>query len=299
MTKPDLTRLGLVLLVRVLAVMPLRVSHALGQFIGGLLGYFPNGLRRVSLINLALCFPEQTAAWHRRIARQSLAETIKAALEAPRLWRLSSDRIRALLVDQVGEVPSPAALADKRYVLASPHLGSWEYAGLYAATFCRMTTLYRPPRLAVLEQPLRQARANTGAQLVATTVAGMRSLYQRLDAGGCLGILPDQAPRRDHGVFAPFFGLPANTMILPHRFALRYGCPVYMTFAERLPKGRGYRLHWHRVDQRLYQRDPVAAATALNAAAEYQIRRCPAQYTWSYKRFKRQPDPQQVNPYRR
>jgi KDO2-lipid IV(A) lauroyltransferase len=53
-----------------------------------------------------------------------------------------------------------------------------------------------------------------------------------------------------------------------------------MAFAERLPEGRGYRLHLEALPA-----DGLDEAT-LNRAVEAQVRRCPAQYLWSYNRHK-------------
>ena len=38
--------------------------------------------------------------------------------------------------------------------------------------------------------------------------AGLRRVAQGLRDGQVVGILPDQEPLKDHGVFAPFFGVP-------------------------------------------------------------------------------------------
>ena len=44
--------------------------------------------------------------------------------------------------------------------------------------------------------------------------------------------------------------------------------------------------------------DPIVATTALNAAVERIARRDPAQYQWTYKRYKqRPPGSGQTNPY--
>ena len=53
-----------------------------------------------------------------------------------------------------------------------------------------------------------------------------------------------------------------------------------MAFAERLPRGRGYRLHLEEL--------PAAELdeAALNRAIEALVRRCPEQYLWGYNRYK-------------
>jgi KDO2-lipid IV(A) lauroyltransferase len=69
-------------------------------------------------------------------------------------------------------------------------------------------------------------------------------------------------------------------MTLVHRLQRATGAAVIMAFAERLPRGRGYLLHLESVPAENLDE------TALNAAVERSVRRCPAQYLWSYNRYK-------------
>jgi len=95
-----------------------------------------------------------------------------------------------------------------------------------------------------------------------------------------VGLLPDQAPGVGEGEWADFFGRPAYTMTLVVRLQRATGATVIMVFAERLPGGHGYHMHFEEVPTR--QLD----APALNRAVEAQVRRCPEQYLWSYNRYK-------------
>jgi KDO2-lipid IV(A) lauroyltransferase len=97
-------------------------------------------------------------------------------------------------------------------------------------------------------------------------------------------MLPDQAPSLGEGEWAPFFGRPAYTMTLVARLHHATGAAVFATFAERLPRGRGYRMHWRPIP--VLPRDAKQAAREVNAALEDLIRECPAQYLWAYNRYK-------------
>ena len=278
------------LLFALLARMPLRMNHALGALLGWLAWILRTELRRISLINVAACFPEQDADWHHRIARQSLMETGKALTEAPWLWHAGGARVQALLRGVEGEEHLNQALARGRGAfLVSPHLGSWEFAGLHAAGFGTMTSLFRPPRLAALDRPLREARAATGARLVPTTMAGIKEIQRSVARGELIGMLPDQTPKGARGIFAPFFGRPALTMTLLNRLAGPRRVPIVFAFAQRLPAGKGYRYRCIPVPEAVYAADPQVAARAINEAVETLIRLCPEQYVWSYKRFAARP----------
>lgn len=117
------------------------------------------------------------------------------------------------------------------------------------------------------------------------------------DRGDIIGILPDQSPKGASGTHAPFFGHPALTMTLLPRLLRGRDDHVVFLFAERLPKGRGFRYHEIEAGPEVADRDFARAAAAINAHVEALVRRCPEQYNWAYKRFHPAPEGQ-PSPYR-
>jgi Kdo2-lipid IVA lauroyltransferase/acyltransferase len=115
--------------------------------------------------------------------------------------------------------------------------------------------------------------------------AGVRTLYKRLAAGGAVGILPDQKPRAGEGQFAPFYGRDALTMVLLPRLAMRTGATVLFAFAERLPRGAGFRIHLLPAPEGVADADPQRACVALNRGVEACVERAFAQYQWHYRRW--------------
>jgi KDO2-lipid IV(A) lauroyltransferase len=92
-------------------------------------------------------------------------------------------------------------------------------------------------------------------------------------------------PQEGEGVWADFFGRPAYTMTLPAKLAQMGGAEVIITYAERLPGGRGYVVHFVPFTESLDCTSAEQART-INAAMEQLIARSPAQYLWSYNRYK-------------
>ncbi len=284
--------------LRALAALPLPVNHAVGATLGWLAWVARTRMARVARVNVNLCFPENACGWRRRVARRSLMEMGKALTEAPWLWRAGPERLRRLagypaLCDPGGARPEGQAL-----FLVAPHLGSWEFAGLHAASYGPMTSLYSPVRILEIDRWIRTARASTGASLAPATRQGLRQLQAARDRGEMIGLLPDQSPRRATGVFAPFFGQPALTMTLLPRLLRGRNDRVVFAFAERLPYGRGFRYHELEAGPEIADPDPVTAAAEINRLVEALVRQCPEQYNWAYKRF-RPPPPGTPDPYRR
>ncbi|MBK7542656.1 MAG: lysophospholipid acyltransferase family protein [Candidatus Competibacteraceae bacterium] len=278
-------------LLRLSALLPLPLAHGIGAWLGWLLWLIPqNAPRKLSARNLSLCFPEASPAERDALLRQNLQETGKLLLELGPLWLWRGERALGLVRGSVaGEEALADAVREKRgAILLTPHLGSWEMVGLYYSSRHPLTILYRPSRLG-LDELSRQGRGRLGGKLVATDTSGVRALLASLRVGEVLGILPDQDPGEEGGVFAPFFGIPANTMTLVSRLALKSQVPIFLTWAERLPRGRGFILHLRVLPEVTAAGSLAESVAALNRGVEAAVRSLPTQYLWSYKRFKTRP----------
>jgi KDO2-lipid IV(A) lauroyltransferase len=75
-------------------------------------------------------------------------------------------------------------------------------------------------------------------------------------------------------------------MTLPGKLAARTRVPVIAAAGERLPHGRGWRLHIVRLPEPLPD-DADAQAALVNHVMESLIRCAPDQYLWGYNRYKR------------
>lgn len=257
---------------------------------GWLLAAFPNRLRNAARVNLERCFPEQSAQQRRRLLHQTLIETGKTLLETGALWLRPAPRVLGLVraVDGL-ELIEQAQAKGRGVILATPHLGAWEVAGLYCAARFDITCLYRPLRIADLEALVNSARSRAGGHYVPANARGLRTLFRTLEEGGAVAMLPDQEPKAGTGVFVPFFGIPALSMVFLSRLTAKHGTPIVFVWCERLPRGRGYHLHFRRPPELAYAPELEASVRGINQAVENCIRECPAQYQWGYRRFRTRP----------
>ena len=279
-------------ILRLFSIFPLRLTHAVATLIGKSLVYFSSTrITQVTIINVRLCFPHWSSEAQTQLVHHSLIETSKTFLELGCLWLRPAQKTLTFMRHVSGEELVQQALhAQKGVILLTPHLGAWEIAGLYAASRYQMTTLYKPPKLAGLAQLILEARQRSGGRYVATDATGIRALYRTLSQGNVVGILPDQVPTQaSAGVFVPFFDIMANTMTLVSRLVKKTGAIVIFAYAERLPSGQGYHLHFLPAPDELYSDNLETSVMALNQGVEMCVQACPTQYQWSYKRFKTRP----------
>jgi len=263
----------------------------MGEVLGRSMMLFSNDLRDTARTNIQKCFPDWPQKKQEQLAQGCLQETGKATLETGALWLWPMSHVLPLVREISGEDLLKQGMASgKGVILAIPHVGAWEMVGLYGSTHWPMTSLYRPPRQPALNEVMRHGRERAGAKLVPTDAGGIRALYKALARGELIAILPDQDPDRSAGVFAPLFGVQANTMTLLSRLVGKTGATVLMVYAERLPNGEGYHLHFEKPQAELVGADAEVAAEHLNQAVEQCAMQQPAQYQWAYKRFKTRPE---------
>ncbi|MET0064629.1 MAG: lysophospholipid acyltransferase family protein [Candidatus Thiodiazotropha endolucinida] len=278
--------------------LPLNWLHRIGHLLGRFYIWLPNREKRTMEVNLRLCFPAKSDRELGQLRDRSIRQMGATLMEMAAIWFTPTERVLGM-IKQVSGSEQLVREEGQGLIVLLPHLGCWEIIGLELPTHEQVTSLYRPPRNRAYETLVRQARERSGAKLVPTDTSGVKQIYQTLLGGGVTCILPDQQPRSDKGaVFAPFFGVPALTMLLTNRLARKTGAKMIFAYAERLSAGAGYHIHYLPADERIREADPVVAASALNHGIESIIRELPSQYQWSYKRFQIQPDGKH-SPYRR
>lgn len=271
--------------------LPWRLLQSLGRGAGNVLWWTRSRSRRTTETNLALCFPEVTPGKRAQQARTSLQETGITALEIARIWyRGYGDLAQRIVRVSGAEHLAAARAAGKGVIVLGPHHGNWEVAGLYCASVDRMTSMFAPAKLQVLDALMMRGRTSNGATLVPANVQGVKALLKALKSGEMIGILPDQVPELESGVYADFFGRPAFTMTLVATLARRTGAAVICCYAQRLPHNGGFEIRLLPADGEVAHENPQVAARALNRSVERCVLECPEQYQWSYKRFRKQPD---------
>lgn len=267
------------ILLRVLGVFPLPILHAIGTAVGWLVYVGSRRFRKYLRENLEAAGYNDPA-----IRRAAVAEAGKGAMELPAIWMRSQEEAARLVVEAHGwELIERALAAGKGAILLTPHLGCWEITAQYASRRHPITVLYSPPKMQAVEPLMQHGRTREGMKSVPPDLSGIRAMLRALHKGEAIGILPDQVPGIGEGEWTEFFGRPAYTMTLVTRLAQRTGAPVLLGYAERLPRGRGYRLHVVPMPDPLQGESPQRL---LNRAIEELVRCCPAQYLWAYNRYK-------------
>lgn len=268
----------LIRLFRLLSLFPLPLLHAVGCVAGHLVYLASKGYRKRLKENLL-------RAGHGAHLSDAIAEAGKSVMELPFVWCAPIGRVLARTRVENWEIVTDTLASNQGILFLTPHLGCFEILALTVAQSIPLTVLYRPPRKDALRPLMETARGRHNLALAPANLSGVRTLLKALRGGRSVGLLPDQVPQEGEGVWADFYGKPAYTMTLPAKMQQMTGARMLLAYAERLPLGRGFVLRFVPFEGSL-EGTPEQQAAAVNHEMERLIAACPAQYFWSYNRYK-------------
>lgn len=270
------------------AWLPWPAQRAAGVALGNLAFALARSRRRWAATNLELCFPELDDGARRRLLRASFRSLGIGLAEFARAWwgplggLASASRIE-------GVERLEAALASGRgVILLSGHFHTLEICGRILTTRVPVAGLYRRHRDPVMEWAVRRGRLRYASAMFAREE--LRPAVRHLKSGGVLWYAPDQDMLGRDAVFAPFFGVQAQTITATRELARLTGAAVFGFFHRRRDDGRGYEIRIEGPLRDFPGADTVADAARVNALIEAMVREAPAEYLWVHRRFKRRPD---------
>ncbi|ROH85925.1 lysophospholipid acyltransferase family protein [Pseudomethylobacillus aquaticus] len=269
------------LLFHAFSRLPLPAIHAAGVVAGWMMRLSSQKFRQTARSNIRITNITSTSAASRRLMRLSTSETGKGLMETFAIWFRPAEQVLGWVKQVHGWEHVEAAHAAKRgIVFLTPHLGCYEITARYYAAHHPINVLFRPPRQPWLQRLTALGRNRGQMRQVPTTLGGIRELMRSLKRGEAIGVLPDQVPEKDEGVWARFFDYPAYTMTLASKLAQLPNVDTILVFGERLSWGRGFVLHLQPLTGDL-------SPQGINNAVEQLVRSKPEQYLWNYRRFKK------------
>jgi KDO2-lipid IV(A) lauroyltransferase len=298
------------LLFGLMRAIPVWIASPLGGALGRLIGpVLP--VSRKARRNLAVVLADHDSRARARILRQmwdNLGRNIAESAHVEKLWdtgmHAAGARYGIVNLLEAAEKGTPVTLKAGRIELAgaqnfirvltgegpailfTAHMGNWELLPLGAAQFGVYTSVvFRTPNNPYVARLLERLREGM-VTLLPKGYEGAVLAGRVMEQGGRLGLLIDQ--KQNRGVPIPFFGIDAMTGTTLAKLALRYNCPVYGTYVQRLG-GRRFRITMTdplRIEPTGDDRaDERAIMTAVNAEVERWIRDDPGQWLWLHRRW--------------
>jgi len=266
--------------------LPPALLAAVGEAAGAAAFWLIPERRRVTRINLGLCFPQVAPEAREQLARAHFRAFVRGIVERGVLWWGSRERVMRMV--RIEGLEHLRALEGKPVILLAPHFAGLDAGFARLACEVDMVSMYANQKDARFSALLLRGRTRFGRQRLVSRQEGIRVTLTAMKEGRPFYYLPDQDYGPKDALFVPFFGVPAATVQGLSRLARVSGAAV-LTCATRLLPGGGCVLGigpaWDN-----FPTDDVAADTRrMNEAIEQLVLAHPEQYNWMHKRFKTRP----------
>lgn len=281
--------LGLIFLV---SKLPYRAAMAIGRGIGRLAHFFSKRDKRIADINIRMCLPELNEAERKALVRKHFESLGCTLFETAYVWWARDEWVRKFIRIEGTEHLDAALKKGRGALLLSAHFTTLELGAKSLALVGPTSLMYLTPQNPLIAEMSRRGRARKAVQAIAADQ--IRELLQNLKNNIVVWYAPDQRYTDKNSAVVPLFGQPAWSNIATSRLSKISKAPVLPYFPERLEDGSGYVMRILPPFEKYPSDDPIADTARFHALIEAHVRRCPAQYLWTYKRFK-SPD---ADPYK-
>jgi KDO2-lipid IV(A) lauroyltransferase len=263
-----------------------------GRSLGWLSAHLARRRAHIVRTNLALCFPERSPQDRERWLRQHFNLLAQSFVDRGLFWfGQPSTILNATPINGLEHLE--ALLAQKRrIILLAPHFIGLDAAATRLTLFLKESaTMYTPQSDPDVDFLVHEGRGRFNKVHLVNRRDGVRGLIRHLRNGIPVYYLPDMDFGRQGAVFAPFFDVPAATIVSTAQIAKAWDAAV-VPIISRLDADTG-RYH---VDVLPPLEDfpgiqsPEQAAARLNQLIESWVRVDPPQYYWVHRRFKTRPE---------
>jgi len=286
-------RIGIWLL-RGLALLPRPMVRGISAVVGDIVYLLATPRRRVTLVNLELCFPAMDVRERRRIARGHFHAFVRSFIDRFAFWYGTPERIRRLC--SIEGFEHFEANRHRPVILLAPHFVGMDAGGVRITLESTFASMFALQKSRVLTEVMTRGRSRFNGARMLLRNEGMRPALRVLREGIPFYFLPDMDLGPRDAVFVPFFGVPAATVTSVARLA-KITRAVVIPCVTRMTDD-GYVVRFYPAWEDYPGPDVVAATRRVNAFIEDRVREMPEQYLFSHKRFKTRP-PGEPDPYRR
>ncbi|MBS0371446.1 MAG: lipid A biosynthesis acyltransferase [Proteobacteria bacterium] len=269
--------------------LPLSMQAPIGRGLGLLLYWIIAPRRKVVLTNLRLCFPDQSEAERRALAKEHFALAGRSLIERGIAWFASEERVRRIVRIRGEETLAKLIEARQPVILLTPHFLGLDLGGTRIAASFDSVSIYARQKDPVIDRWLYHGRSRFGSQVLLRRDESVRASIKAMKEIRPFYYLPDMDNGPEDSVFVPFFGVQAATLSALPRLAKLGGAVVVPCVTRMLPGGEGYVVEFGEPWTDFPTSDVAADTRRMNACIEDLVRTMPAQYYWVHRRFKTRP----------
>ncbi len=269
-----------------ISLLPLRILYFFSECLYGLVFYIAKYRKRIVLDNLLHAFPEKTAAERLRIAKQFYRNFIDSFMEAVKLITMSEKQIRKRSTCEVEHINELIAKGKNIHLMAG-HQFNWEFGNLIYALNLTIpfVGIYMPISNKSLDRIFFNLRKRYGTILISAPDF-KNKMHEVFSGQYLLGLAADQNPGHPANAYwMNFFGRPAPFVTGPAKGAVKYNTAIMMVAFEKIKRGY-YHFSLKEITDDGSRYTPEQLTLLYKNELEKVIRKDPANYLWSHRRWK-------------
>ena len=273
--------------LRLMAMLPIRWTQAIGAGLGVLVYRLVPSRRRVARINIKQAYPDYDEERVRALNIASFKSLGISVFEFAQAWWRDRDYMRSICEVEGKQYLDNALANGKGVILLTGHFTTLEIGAMLIGLYTPLNGVYKKAHNPMFNAFMAHYRSTYGEELIENK--NVRALIRGLRKGRATWFAPDQDFADQDTVFTPFLGGIASTLTATARMAEMTGAAVVPFYPQRLDKGRGYRLVIRPALQDFPSDDIHEDSARVNKAIEDMVYANPGQYGWVHKRFKHRP----------
>lgn len=238
--------------------------------------------------NLAVCFPELSERERDDLASDFCANMGAFVAEIAMAWFASDARLRKLVEVEGAEHLEAAHANGNGVILAAGHFTPIEICTPIIKDYVSWYTLvYNKRRSQLLSEFQRRRRVRYADE--SYPKGQVRAILASLKRNGTVWFAADESYVERSAVTVDFFGVPTLMSTATSRLARLSGAAVVPLYYRRKADESGYLVRFEPALENFPTDDVLADTRRLVSILENSIRECPAQYFWTQRRFRREP----------
>ena len=250
---------------------------------------------RVTKVNLKIAYSDLNIDNIEKLAKLSIRESLISVYETFYTWGRNHISARS----KIFKVKNNFLLKNKfdegnGLILVSIHNRSVDMLLKWINSQITTVSLYKRVKNKRLDKFVKRNREHDGSLCYETSMLGVRNLLKALNKNKAVCFAADQVPKRGMGEYINFFGREAYSTTLVQSLAVKTKATVLYLYINSSPKNF-LSISIERCNEDIY--NDSKHKLLLNKDIERIIKKRPIDYSWEYKRFRRNPNPA-LDPYK-
>jgi Kdo2-lipid IVA lauroyltransferase/acyltransferase len=274
--------------IKLLSFIPLPLLYLLGDFIYVLMFYVFKYRKQVVMNNLLIAFPEKTDAERGKIMKEFYHNLCDTFMEIIKLVSWNKAEIMKRFTGNAAAINEWQDTGRKVQVM-SGHFFNWEMANVGVAAQCKLPFLgvYMPLSNKNLNKIFYDMRKKTGTILISATNF-KKDMEPYFNEQYALILVADQNPGGpENAYWLKFFNKPAPFIKKPETGAKQKNAVIIYADFYKVKRGY-YEFHAELVTANPNEFKDGELTKLLAKKVEDSIRKRPANYLWTHRRWKHQ-----------